>query len=53
MNLVELGGILVLKLKCSDNLIWLVVLTPLKKYEFGSWECDSQYEIQMFQSTNQ
>ena len=31
MNLVELGGILVLKLKCSDNLIWLVVLTSGKK----------------------
>ena len=51
MNLVELGGILVLKLKCSDNLIWLVVLTSGKK--FVSWEYDSQYEIQMFQSTNQ
>ena len=51
MNLVELGGILVLKLKCSDNLIWLVVLTSGKK--IVSWEYDSQYEIQMFQSTNQ
>ena len=52
MNLVELGGILVLILKCSDNLIWLVVLTSGKK-KIVSWEYDSQYEIQMFQSTNQ
>jgi len=32
--------------------IWLVVSTPLKKYEFVSWADYSQY-MEMFQTTNQ